>query len=253
MNRYISRLHVIAEFELRALINYPWVLLGRLFVEPIVYTAFLAGGLQGLFRQNFDFLSFAMPGILAIQILRAFGTLIYRITVEHRWGIFALKKLSGIDALAYWLGLLVIHGSVMIVQSIVIFIVILMLGSNVAPWFYLKTIIVAIAVLGFWVSVAFILAAKVNNYKQRDTIVNLLLLPMTFSAPVFYSLEVLPKSLRVISLVNPLTYQVLAMRSVFMGGGDTLSLAIVLLEIVVIIPVYIRTFRNSEVISSNAA
>jgi len=253
MFKHLNKLHVIAEFELRALINYPWVLGGRLFVEPIVYTAFLGGGLQGLFHQGFDFLNFAIPGILAIQILRTFGILIYRITVEHRWGIFALKKLSGIDALTYLIGFLIVHGSVLIIQSVSIFIVAFLLGSSILFWNYVKMVGVALGTMGFWIAFAFILAAKVNNYRQRDTIVNLLLLPMTFSAPVFYSLEALPKYFRIISLVNPFTYQVIAMRTIFMSGKGNISLVIVFLEILIIIILYVRAFQNSEVLPSNTA
>lgn len=49
---------------------------------------------------------------------------------------------------------------------------------------------------------------------------NTLLLPVLFAAPLFYSFDKAPAFLQIVSKVNPLTYQLEAMRSIAFGLPD---------------------------------
>lgn len=72
----------------------------------------------------------------------------------------------------------------------------------------------------------------IKDYKQRDFVMNTLMLPVLFAAPLFYSLENAPVFLRLLSQINPLTYQLEAMRTIAFSVSDyTYILAVLILAV----------------------
>ena len=62
---------------------------------------------------------------------------------------------------------------------------------------------------------------------------DILLVPILFAAPLFYSFDNAPFILKYISRINPLTYQVDAMRAIAFGIPDFTTICIVLVFTVV--------------------
>lgn len=229
----LSGFGVVVEFEFRALWGTRSMLVSELFLEPVLYIALLVAGLQGIVgnlggNSGSDYITFVFPGLLALQGIHAFVRVIYRSTAERRWGLLALKRLAGVGPLGYVLGLAVPFVSAFIVQAVAATPVGLLLGLEVSARGWLATLGLGAVLVLFWAGLGIVLTTLVRNYQQRDTIISLLMLPLTFSAPVFYSLENAPRYLQVIAQFNPLTYQVVAMRSAFQESADlrTISLAV---------------------------
>jgi ABC-2 type transport system permease protein len=227
----LSGFTVVTEFELRALWGMRSILISSLIVEPILYIALLVAGLQGIVgdwgdNANRDYITFVFPGLLALQGLQAFVRVVYRSTAERRWGLLALKRLSGVGPLGYVLGMAVTFVAAFVVQALVATPVGMLLGLKLSLSGWLATVSLGSVLVLFWAGLGILLTAVVRNYQQRDTIISLLMLPLTFSAPVFYSLEGAPRYLQIIAQFNPLTCQVLAMRNAFQGSPDFRILAI---------------------------
>ena len=72
----------------------------------------------------------------------------------------------------------------------------------------------------FWTSIFSCIALLINDYKQRDFILGVVMTPLIFAAPLFYSLDNAPMILQVISKCNPLTYQLELIRDVMIGYFD---------------------------------
>ncbi|MBF0925285.1 MAG: ABC transporter permease, partial [Atopobium sp.] len=72
----------------------------------------------------------------------------------------------------------------------------------------------------FWTSIFSCIALLINDYKQRDFILSVVMTPLIFAAPLFYSLDNAPMILQVISRCNPLTYQLELIRDVMIGYFD---------------------------------
>lgn len=242
---------IIADFEARAFINYPSTAIGRILIEPLVYTAFLAAGIQGLLSDmDISYLTFAFSGILAIQALRAFGIMIYRATVDRRWGILGLKMLSGIGSLGYILGFALVPILVFIAQVLVVTPIAILLGAELPLVNLMATIGIGVVMILFWTCLALMITTGIKNYKQRDMIISLSLLPITFSAPVFYSITSAPLYLQVISYINPLTYQVLAMRNASLGNFWSWELGVTILLGLVSVYLSVIILSRAELLSS---
>jgi ABC-type multidrug transport system permease subunit len=224
---------LIVEFERRAFTFGRAAVVGQLFVEPLVYVSFLAAGLQG-WQQDINlaghgsvsYLTFAFPGILAIIAIRGFARMIYRATIDRRWGLMALKTINGIQASAYVLGMVVVPVVIFAIQALVSMPVAAALGADVRPLEFMLTLALGAPVMIFWAASGLIITAGIKNYQQRDLIVALVLLPLMFSAPTFFPFSSAPIYLQAIGYINPLTYQVEALRAAFVGEWVSWSMLV---------------------------
>ena len=98
----------------------------------------------------------------------------------------------------------------------------------------------------FWASILICVALLIKNYKQRDFVMDALLVPILFAAPLFYSFDNTPFILKCISRINPLTYQVDAMRTIAFGIPDFTTICIVLVFTVVAYLFAIFCLGNSD-------
>lgn len=89
------------EIELAAYSANKQMLVSSLLVQPIVYLLLLGGGLEsvvdleGKYGNVTSYLSFILPGLFALQGLGTVTHVIYRATIDRRWGLLAFKKLAG--------------------------------------------------------------------------------------------------------------------------------------------------------------
>lgn len=219
----LRRFGPIAELELIAYWQLKSGLLGDLVIGPIVYFALFAAGIGGVITSGAggdgvgNYLAFVLPGFLVLQGFNTFPRSIYRSTIDRRWGLLALKRLLGAGGLGYVLALMVVPIINFLAKSVAIATIALILGVRMQPLSYLAAILLTCVLLTFWATLAILITGWITNYEQRDIMMGLLILPMTFGAPIFYSLDTAPRYLRIIALCNPLSYQVMAVRDVFNG------------------------------------
>jgi len=210
---------LICEFEWLALWNDKAGLL-RLFLDPLAYLLFLGAGLNALItisegQQTTNYISFVYPGIVALQILRMFTHAIYRLTIDRRWGLQALKIAAGTGYLGYILGMTFIPIILLAAQMFVSYPIALFLGLSFSLKGFFSLLFVGSIMTLFWSFLAINLTFWIKNYSQRDLVLTCLFTPLFLSAPIFYSFERAPVYLQIISSLNPLTYQVEAMRSAY--------------------------------------
>jgi ABC-2 type transport system permease protein len=224
----LTSLKLVTEFEIRSLLAHRATWIRLVFIEPLTYLLLLGAGLQGLTGDP-NYIAFVFPGILGMQLLRIFTHSIYRLTVDRRWGLQALKITSGISPTAYLAGMQAIPLALFYLQTLVCLPLALLLHATI-PLSHLPALaLVGFAGSLFWTSLALTLTFFIRNYSQRDMVLTFLILPMTFSAPVFYDLANAPSYLKFLSHLNPLTYQVESLRTALLtntlGPDFYLSLA----------------------------
>ena len=218
----LARFAPIAEIELKGFLQTKSGLLGDLLVGPIVWFALFAAGIGGTISTATDgdphaYLTFVLPGFLVLQGFGGFTRMIYRTTIDRKWGLLALKRLLGAGGLGYVLALMTVPVIGFLARAAAITAVAVPMGVTIAPGPYALAIALTSVLLSFWTALAILLTSLIRTYQQRDVLLGIIVLPMTFAAPVFYALDAAPAYLRVIALPNPLSYQVMAVRHVFNG------------------------------------
>lgn len=216
-------LSIHTEFHLRGLWNWRSIMYGDL-LQPLIYLAFLATGLQNLIGEidlqsgvKISYLAYVFAGLVALLTARVWPRTTFSVANERKWGMYALKRLNGFTVTKYLLAVILVEGILFLAQILLLLLLGLLLGLQISPLNLILAIVIGLFAVAFWAGIGTAVATFIHNYQQRELVISLTTLPMMFSAPIFFPLQNAPLYLKAFALVNPLTYQVNAIRHALFG------------------------------------
>jgi ABC-2 type transport system permease protein len=106
-------------------------------------------------------------------------------------------------------------------QVAVIYALSLLLGINLNlhPLAILVTLVIVLLGAGCFCTFSLIIACLVQTRERFTGVGQLLTMPLFFASNAIYPIALMPKWLQVVSQVNPLTYQVDALRATMLTDG----------------------------------
>lgn len=230
------------EIELIALFSEGKSLVSSLLLEPVVQLMLLGAGLQGLigggddFYHGHSYLTFVLPGLIILQALRGFSRTMYRMVLDRQWGMLTIKRLAGAGSAGYTLGKIVAPMLALLVQSFALIALATAMGVRIPVTNIALGLMFGMIAVGFWAAIAIIITGFVKDYVVRDMVVTWLMLPLSLAAPVFYQLDTAPTYLQWIASINPLAWQVEALRAMMLNGEITVAaMATILLTIAAVV------------------
>ena len=256
-NLGISSLGILMHIEFKAFWRNKNILITQV-VQPTIYFLFLVMGLGGAlgtvtyFNMGIQYQSYALIGVMGLLIVSQMTQTIYRTTIDKRWGLLSLKFLSGIKPFYYIIGMSTYPVIGFTVQSLLLYVLTLPFDLNISFIQFVIVILIGIISLLFWTSIGIMITVFINDYQKRDTIIAMMMLPLGFSAPTFYLAENVPQYIHIVASINPLTYQVTAMRNTLFGIQDHfyLLLAVGLTTLSLICGIWVLK-RSNLVIKEN--
>lgn len=219
-------------------------------VYPIVYYIFIIKGLSvtigkvSYLGTDIDYTLYGLTGLIGIICIGEINNVLYRTIIDNKWGLLHLKVLNGIRIIPYCLGKSFYSFVGVNIQIPILLSLYFLTGSRIGLLNLIYGYISIIIILLFWSNLGILIALKITSYKVRDMITGVGLLPLYFSAPTYYILDVAPKYIKIIAYVNPLTYQLNGLREamIFLKLGN--SFLIMLSFTVVIILINLIILRN---------
>ena len=219
----------IAELEVRKL-RHDFTELVTRAVQPILWLV-LFGGVFARARViptgDLPYLDFMAPGILGQSAL--FVSIFYGVSViwERDLGITNKLLVSPTPRAALVLGKALSAGVRSLSQAVIIYAVALLLGVKLS-WNPLALLgVLAAVVLGaaLFATFSMIVACLVKTRERFMGIGQLLTMPLFFASNAIYPVGLMPQWLRFVSRVNPLSYEVDALRALMIqDGASTLGL-----------------------------
>ncbi len=220
---FIDKTLTIAELEVRKLRHDPTELLARaaqpmlwLMVFGVVFTrvhAIPTGGLR--------YLDFMAPGILAQSVL--FISIFYGIAIiwERDLGIVHKFLVSPTPRAALVLGKALSAGVRGLSQAVIVYVLAALLGVEMRWEAGALLGVAAVVILGsaLFSTFSLIIACLVKTRERFMGIGQLLTMPLFFASNAIYPLSVMPSPLKVVASLNPLTYQVDALRCLMLKAG----------------------------------
>ena len=223
--RFVDKTLVIAELEARKLRHDPTELVTRaiqpalwLLVFGEVFTrthAIPTGGLP--------YLDFMAPGILAQSVL--FIAIFYGIAIiwERDLGIVHKLLASPTPRAALVLGKALSAGLRGLSQAVIIYTLALVLGVRLR-WHPLALAGVLAAVFlgsALFATFSLIIATIVKTRERFMGIGQVMTMPLFFASNAIYPVAIMPAWLQVAAHINPLTYEVDALRALMLTGGTS--------------------------------
>jgi len=222
---FLDKTWVIAELEVRKIRHDPTELLMRA-VQPALWLLIFGqvfSKIRAIPTGNMSYIDFMAPGILAQSVL--FGAIFYGIAIiwERDLGVVHKFMVSPTPRPALVLGKALSAGLRGLVQAVIIYILALLLGVKMNWNLSALAGVILIVLLGaaFFSTFSLIIACLVKTRERFMGIGQVLTMPLFFASNAIYPIALMPGWLKVISAINPLTYEVDALRSLMLSGGTS--------------------------------
>lgn len=223
--RFLGKVLTIAELEARKLRHDPTELITRAF-QPMLWLLVFGqvfARTRAIPTGNLSYIDFMTPGILAQSVL--FIAIFYGIAViwERDLGIIHKFLASPTPRTALVMGKALSAGVRSLSQALIIYVLALLLGVKI-NWNPLALAGVLVAVIlgaAFFSTFSLIIACWVKTRERFMGIGQVLTMPLFFASNAIYPISMMPDWLQVISRVNPLTYEVDALRAMMLAGGTS--------------------------------
>jgi ABC-2 type transport system permease protein len=222
---FLYKTYVIAEFEVRKLKHDPTELVTRA-VQPALWLLIFGevfGRLRAIPTGGVPYRDFMAPGILAQSVL--FVAIFYGISAIWERDLGTIHKLlvSPTPRAALVLGKALSAGVRSLSQVAIVYTLAVLLGVRM-NWHPLALLGVTTAVLigaGCFATLSLIIASIVKTRERFMGIGQVLTMPLFFLSNAIYPLAIMPPWLHAVARVNPLSYEVDALRALMIVGGTT--------------------------------
>jgi ABC-2 type transport system permease protein len=218
----VYKTFVIAELEVRRLRHDYTEVITR-GVQPVLWLLLFGevfSRARAIPTGGIPYLDFMAPGILAQSVL--FVAIFYGIGIiwERDLGLTNKFLVSPTPRAALVLGKAVSAGVRALPQVVVIFVLATILGVQVRfrPLALLGLIAAAFTGAALFATFSLIIACLVKTRERFMGIGQVMTMPLFFASNAIYPISMMPGWLRWISRVNPLTYEVDALRSLMVAG-----------------------------------
>jgi ABC-2 type transport system permease protein len=220
--RFAEKTLVIAELEARKLRHDPTELIMRA-VQPALWLLVFGEvftRIRAIPTSGIPYIDFMTPGILAQSVL--FIAIFYGIAIiwERDLGIVHKLLASPAPRAALVLGKALSASVRGLSQVVIIYALALLLGVGL-NWNPLALAGVLVAVIlgaAFFSTLSLIIASLVKTRERFMGIGQVLTMPLFFTSNAIYPISIMPARLRAISRINPLTYEVDALRALMLAG-----------------------------------
>lgn len=215
----------IGEMEARKLRHDPSELLTRA-VQPALWLVVFGEVFSRIHlipTGNLSYISYLAPGILAQSVL--FIAIFYGIAViwERDLGILHKFLVTPTPREALVLGKALSAGIRALSQVAIIYVLAVLVGAAI-DWDPINLgLVVVFAILGsaLFSTFSLIIASLVKTRERFMGVGQVLTMPLFFASNAIYPLSIMPGWLRFIARLNPLTYEVDAMRGLMVVGGTS--------------------------------
>ncbi len=216
---------VVAELEVRKLRHDPSELLTRA-VQPALWLLIFGQvftRVHAIPTGDVRYLDFLAPGILAQSVLfvAIFGGM--TIIWERDLGIVHKFLASPTPRVALVLGKALSGGVRSLSQVVIVYVLVLLLGVNINlnPVALLGILIIVLLGAACFTLFSLGVACLVKTRERFMGIGQLMTMPLFFASNAIYPISIMPRWLQVISHINPLTYEVDALRGLMLTNGTS--------------------------------
>lgn len=238
----LRSIRIVANNEWRAFVHNKGLLLS-MFMQPLITYGLLVMALnQNLASVHYESLilpykQYALTGVLSFFMTTQMSQAMYRSTVDKEYGLLAIKFTNGVQPWHYLTGMSFFPIAGLLFQSAVLIVLGLATGGVYNLGLLLLSLLVLIISLEFWSTLGIVLSTRISSYQQRDIIMTLIFSPVAYAAPTLYVFSNnSPLIIKVLAYINPLSYQLKALRTVAFGIFNINDLLIALaLTIIMII------------------
>lgn len=243
--------HVLWLRQMRRYVRSRSRILGA-FGQPILLMIALGYGIGAIYRKagQGDYLQFLVPGIIAQTLLLSavfWGIIILQ---DKRFGFLAELLVAPVRRIIILFGSALGGATISVIQGLLILIIAFIFGFRPYDWLLVPPalLIIVLMTLAFSFFGAGV-ASVVEDFQGFQGINNFLIMPMFFLSSALYPLTGIPPLLKFLTVINPVTYMVDALRELLSNQGHfsfEKDLAVILITLLVAMVFAVNRFNRIE-------
>jgi ABC-2 type transport system permease protein len=221
-------------------------------VQPLVYFLALGYGFNSIFQQagHGSYIQFIVPGVVSQTIL--FTSIFWgaNIIFDKQFGFLKETLVAPVSRITVMLGGALGGATIGVIQGVVLFLIALAFGFHPYSWTGVLISVGFMIMLSLaMVSFSSGIGAMVNDMPTFMAATNFLVVPLFFLSGSMYPLDNIPKVMKVIASVNPLSYAIDAMRTTMINQshfGLTTDFIVMLGSLIVLFGFSVYRFKRIE-------
>jgi len=190
-------------------------------VQPLMFLAIFGTGLRQALvggSLGIDFLKFMYPGIIAMSVMGvAFFSTISTVW-DREFGFLKEILVAPISRTSIALGKALGATTVASTQALLLLLLAPIIGVSLHITL-IPSLIIFMLILAFAISgMGLLIASLLKTLESFGLLMQLLVFPMFFLSGAFFPLTAVPGWMKVLSMIDPLSYGVDALRGIILGG-----------------------------------
>jgi len=228
----MKAIYILCLRQLKRYMRSPARIIGSL-GQPILFLVALGFGMRAMFARagGGNYINFLSPGIVSMAIL--FNAVFSGIEIiwDRQFGFLKETLVAPVSRLEIVFGRMLGGAIVAFVQGIIVFLICLIAGFRMVRSPYLPLAIFFMFMISLlFAGIGTVFGSVLQDMQGFPLIINFIIMPIFFFSGAIFSANGLPKVLRVLLQLNPLSYGVDGLRGALINQfafGLTTDLAVV--------------------------
>jgi ABC-2 type transport system permease protein len=192
------------------------------FVQPLLWLVIFGSGIRlSSIGSGIDYQKFIFPGIVGQTLL--FTSMFMGISViwDREFGFLKEILVAPVSRISVFVGKMLGGSTDAVIQGTFVFVYSFLVGISLDARVFILSLPVMLLITFGMVSVGLILASLMQSLEGYGVIQTFVNLPLFFLSGALFPLSYVPAWLKWVSIVDPLTYGVDALRTMILRGAWT--------------------------------
>lgn len=190
--------------------------------QPILYLFVFGVGLGRLIGQalpGFDFKAFLFPGVVVMSILFSAVFSAVSIVWDREFGFLREMLVAPVPRGGLIVGKALGGATVSTIQGALVLVLAPLVGVRFGAWQLLVGL--GVMALGAFSLTSFgiVIAARIQRIESFQAVMQFFLMPLFFLSGALYPIATLPPALKALTVLDPATYAVSALRRILLGAA----------------------------------
>ena len=215
--------------------------------QPILYLLALGFGFSQIYQKagGGDYLSFISVGVIAMSILFTATFTGIEVMWGRQFGFLKEALVAPVSRTKIMLGRTFGGATISVIQGLLVLLITLIIGFRPILIIGILLSLIFMILIGlFFTAFGTALASKMQDMQAFPIIINFVIMPIFFLSGSIFPLETVPKTLKIISMFNSLTYGVDGIRGALTGVSHfwlfiDFSILIILASVIITLGSYL--------------